>query len=66
MDLELSHATDASSHPVPLTERILKRLGRPRWLWIVVGSLVPLVSRFVFATAIRISGQPLEARSFLT
>lgn len=48
----------------PLTERILARLGRPAWLWILLWSLVPLLSPFVFATAIRLSGQALSNEDF--
>lgn len=47
---------------LPLTERVLDRLGRRRLLWIVAWSLVPLISWLAFATAIRLSGRPLEVR----
>jgi hypothetical protein len=40
----------------PVTERILTRLGRPRWLWVVLWSLVPLISPVLFVGAIRLSG----------
>jgi hypothetical protein len=49
----------------PVTERILRRLGRPRWLWIVLWALVPLVSPVVFAGAIRFTGQPLGQEAAL-
>lgn len=51
--------------PPPITERILRRLGRPRWLWIVLWALVPLLSLLVFTGAIRLSGQPLGAADFV-
>jgi hypothetical protein len=41
---------------LPLTERVLARLGRPRLGWIVVWSLVAIVSPLVFANAIQLSG----------
>ena len=49
----------------PVTERILRLLGRPRWLWIVLWALVPLVSPLVFAGAIRFTGQSLEPAAAL-
>lgn len=50
----------ARSPAVPLTERILARLGRPRWLWITIWSLVALISPLVFVPAIRASGNAFE------
>lgn len=49
----------------PVTERILRHLGQPKWLWIVLWALVPLVSPLVFADAIRLTGQPLEPAAAL-
>jgi hypothetical protein len=55
----------AAEHPGPdglrpaITDRILGRLGPPRWRWIVLWALVPLLSPVVFAAAIRWSGQDL-------
>jgi len=50
---------EAAARPEPVTERILRRLGRPRWLWIVLWALVPLVSPLVFGGAILLSGRAL-------
>jgi hypothetical protein len=50
---------------VPLTERILVRLGRSRWLWISLWAAVPLLSPFVFATAIRLSGRQFGTADFV-
>jgi hypothetical protein len=49
----------------PLTERILVRLGRPRWLWICLWAAVPLLSPLVFATAIRLSGRRFDTTDFI-
>lgn len=57
-------STSETSATPPLTERILGRLGQPRRLWIGVWSLVPLISPLVFATAIRLSGEPLIGAQF--
>jgi hypothetical protein len=48
----------------PLTERILGRLGAPRWLWICVWASIPLLSPLVFSAAIGVSGRPLESAEF--
>jgi hypothetical protein len=48
-----------------VTEGVLRRLGRPRWLWISVWSLVALISPLVYGSAIRLSGQPLPLREVL-
>ena len=61
MDTVLSPDVDAPSQAVPLTERILRRLGRPRWLWILLWSAVALISPLVFGTAIRLSGRPFDS-----
>jgi hypothetical protein len=50
---------DVGSQAIPLTERVLDRLGRPRWLWIGLWACVPLLSPVVFATAIVLSGRQL-------
>jgi hypothetical protein len=42
---------------VPITERIISRLGRPRWLWIVLWSLLPCVSQVVFVVVVRLLGE---------
>ncbi|HEU5203596.1 MAG TPA: hypothetical protein VFU17_04810 [Candidatus Limnocylindrales bacterium] len=57
-----SEASPKAVFSLPLTERVLDRLGRPRWLWIAAWSLVPLLSWSVFATAIVASARPLEVR----
>jgi hypothetical protein len=44
---------------LPLTERVLRRLGRPRLLWIVLWSLDALIAPVVFANAITLSGHEL-------
>ncbi len=56
---------DSPGQVLPLTERVLIRLGRPRWLWVTLWALVPLVSPLVLGTAIRLSGQPLPEADFL-
>lgn len=56
--------TDAWRPAVPVTELVLRRLGRPRWLWIALWAMVPLISPLVFATAIRLSGDALETPEF--
>lgn len=50
---------------VPLTERVLRRLGRPRRVWIVLWALVPLLSPLLFSTAVQAGGYPFETRQFL-
>jgi hypothetical protein len=45
---------------VPITERIISRLGRPRWLWILLWSLLPCVSPVVFVIVVRLLGQDLK------
>jgi hypothetical protein len=49
----------------PITERILRWLGQPRWLWVIAWALVPLVSPLIFSTAIRASGTEFGSRDFL-
>lgn len=44
-----------TADPVPLTERVLRRLGPPRWLWILLWALIALA----YSTAIRLTGPPL-------
>ncbi len=41
---------------LPVTERVLARLGRPRWLWIVLWASTALISPAFFTTAIGLSG----------
>jgi hypothetical protein len=48
----------------PLTERILARLGRPRWLWICLWASIPLLSPLVFSAAIIVSGRPFGDAEF--
>lgn len=60
-----SGASHPRSDPAPLTERVLRRLGPPRALWIAIWSCVPLVSPLVFASAARISGEPLLTAEFV-
>jgi hypothetical protein len=57
-------ATAGRTALVPLTERILNRLGRGRRLWILVWALIPLVSPFVYGAAIRLTGGSLDTRQF--
>lgn len=47
-----------------MTERILTRLGRPKWLWVILWALVPLISPFIFAGAIRLSGYAFSSEDF--
>jgi hypothetical protein len=57
-------ATDISTGDAPappiLTERVLRRLGSPRALWVVAWALVPLLAAAVFITAVRASGAPVD------
>lgn len=48
MDPARSPETSLGASALPLTERVLDRLGRPRLFWIVLWSLVPLASPLVF------------------
>ena len=41
----------------PLTERLLGRLGSPRWLWIVLWGLVPLAQTLMVAIWFKLSGK---------
>lgn len=51
--------------PETITEVVLRWLGRPRWLWIVAWSSLALVSPFVYASAIPLSGaRPLRPEAF--
>ena len=49
----------------PITERILARLGRPRWLWVALWSLIPVASPLVFSTAVGLSERPIETGAFI-
>jgi hypothetical protein len=42
----------------PVTERVLARLGRPKFMWIVGWSLCALITPPVFFTALQVSGYP--------
>ena len=53
------------SDALPITERILAMLGRPRWLWVILWSLVPVGSPLVFSTAVRFADRPIEADAFI-
>jgi hypothetical protein len=55
----------ATSPTPPITERILARLGRPRWLWVVAWSLIPVVSPLVYSTAIGIAERPIGTDAFI-
>jgi hypothetical protein len=65
MSSDHSPGGDPPTQPSPITERILRRLGRPRWLWILLWSLVALISPLVFGTAIRLSGHAFGAQELL-
>jgi hypothetical protein len=65
-DVSSSRAVDNTALPLsvrapalPLTERVLRRLGRPRLLWIALWALVALVSPVVFTNAILLSGHEI-------
>jgi hypothetical protein len=64
MDTEQPSATPGRV-PTPLTQRVLDLFGAPRWLWIVLWSLVPLLSPLVFSSAVRASGGTFRAPEFL-
>ena len=49
----------------PITERILRRLGGRRAFWILLWSAVPLLSPFIFSTAIRATGRPFTQEAFV-
>jgi hypothetical protein len=42
----------------PLTERILARLGKPRWFWIALWGASALVQPFVVSVGVSLSGNP--------
>jgi hypothetical protein len=63
-DHEAPLGTVSGSRTLPITERILARLGRPRWMWVVLWSLIPLASPIVFSTAVGLSERPIEADAF--
>ena len=48
-----------------LTERVLDRLGPPKWLWMCLWAAVPLISPLVFSTAITATGQRFETEDFI-
>lgn len=41
----------------PMTERILTRLGRPRWFWVSAWGSIPMVTPFVLLAALAASGK---------
>src|SRR5256714_12769583 len=43
----------------PLTERLLGQLGSPRWLWIVLWGLVPIVQTLMVAVVFKLSGKSI-------
>jgi hypothetical protein len=51
-------ASERAAQPIPpiLTERVLRRLGSPRALWVVAWAMIPLLAFIVFVTTIRASG----------
>ena len=54
--------TDVSP-PIPpiLTERVLRRLGSPRAVWVVAWALIPLVALLSYVGTIRVSGGSVTA-----
>lgn len=64
MEIE-SRDGDRGQLTAPLTEQVLARLGRPRWLWICLWASIPLLSPFVFATAIVLSGRQFGSADFI-
>ena len=49
----------------PVTERILRTLGRSRLVWILVWAALPLVSPLIFSTVVRATGRPFGPDLFL-
>ncbi len=45
----------------PLTERILGRLGSPRWLWIVLWGLAPLAQAAIVLVVFALSGKSIHS-----
>lgn len=65
MEADPSALPERADPDAPLTERILERLGPPRWAWIVLWSLIPLISPLVFGAAIRASGRAFGTDDFI-
>lgn len=61
---ERPDAPDALRLGTPLTERVLARLGPPRYLWIVLWASTALVTLVLFRTALSLAGKT-DPRSFL-
>ena len=55
----------SKAETLPITERILARLGRPKWLWVALWSLIPVVSPLVFSSAVGITERPIEPDAFI-
>ena len=55
----------SKSETLPITERILARLGRPKWLWVALWSLIPVVSPLVFSSAVGTAERPIEPDAFI-
>jgi hypothetical protein len=55
----------ASPSLEPITERVLRRLGGRRAVWILLWSAVPLLSPLIFSTVIRASGQAFPQEAFV-
>jgi hypothetical protein len=49
----------------PVTNRILHVLRGRRWIWILLWSALPMVSPFIFSTAVRATGRPFGTDAFL-
>jgi hypothetical protein len=64
MESDGPEAGPAAPQTLPLTERVLRWLGPPRSLWVMLWALVPLISPFVFATAIRLAGHEFGDAEF--
>lgn len=65
MDSDLPLDVEPRGETAPVTERILRRLGPPKWLWITLWALVALISPVVVGTTVRLSGQLFGAQDFV-
>lgn len=63
--MEAEGSAIAPVQETPLTERILRRLGPPRWVWVTLWASAALLSPIVRATVIRFTGQRFDAGDFL-
>src|SRR5919108_98902 len=52
----MTSGSDPTLEGLPLTERVLARLGRPRAVWTMLWAIVPLLSPVLFVPALRASG----------